>query len=204
MTQVFHEIPWNIPWNSMELWCRQMKYHLVPWNSRVCVCTGEHFKSDLDIFRFDSMSAKPRDVTPMCFAWTCKLTPNYQTEVCLHPTTKVPCIRGLMVSLDPYRGISMTTIQYYCAIVRFLWFINLFNEGCFTITTTIVLQPYIELNKPWVKWYFRTKFWLHIHHAISRSNEQNILNMIPKHIYQFINRDYPAPVGKLSMGMKPI
>ena len=68
MTQVFHEIPWNIPWNSMELWCRQMKYHLVPCNSRVCVCTGEHFKSDLDIFRFDSMSAKPRDVTPMCFA----------------------------------------------------------------------------------------------------------------------------------------
>ena len=33
MTQVFHGIPWNIPWNSMELWCRQMKYHLVPWNS---------------------------------------------------------------------------------------------------------------------------------------------------------------------------
>ena len=32
MTQVFHGIPWNIPWNSMELWCRQMKYHLVPWN----------------------------------------------------------------------------------------------------------------------------------------------------------------------------
>ena len=142
----------------------------------MCVCTGEHFKSDLDIFRFDSMSAKPRDVTPMCFAWTCKLTPNYQTEVCLHPTTKVPCIRGLMVSLDPYRGISMTTIQYYCAIVGF---INLFNEGCFTITTTIILQPFIELNKPWVKWYFRTKFWLHTHHAISRSNERNILNMIP-------------------------
>ena len=33
MTQVFHGIPWNIPWNSMELWCHQMKYHLVPWNS---------------------------------------------------------------------------------------------------------------------------------------------------------------------------
>ena len=33
MTQVFHGISWNIPWNSMELWCRQMKYHLVPWNS---------------------------------------------------------------------------------------------------------------------------------------------------------------------------
>ena len=33
MTQVFHGIPWNIPWNSMELWCRQMKYQLVPWNS---------------------------------------------------------------------------------------------------------------------------------------------------------------------------
>ena len=33
MTQVFHGIPWNIPWNSMELWCRQMKYHLVPGNS---------------------------------------------------------------------------------------------------------------------------------------------------------------------------
>ena len=32
MTQVFHGIPWNIPWNSMELWCSQMKYHLVPWN----------------------------------------------------------------------------------------------------------------------------------------------------------------------------
>ena len=32
LTQVFHGIPWNIPWNSMELWCRQMKYHLVPWN----------------------------------------------------------------------------------------------------------------------------------------------------------------------------
>ena len=33
MTQVFHGIPWNIPWNSMELWCHQMTYHLVPWNS---------------------------------------------------------------------------------------------------------------------------------------------------------------------------
>ena len=33
MTQVFHGIPWNIPWNSMELWYRQMKYNLVPWNS---------------------------------------------------------------------------------------------------------------------------------------------------------------------------
>ena len=29
MTQIFH----GIPWNSMELWCRQMTYHLVPWNS---------------------------------------------------------------------------------------------------------------------------------------------------------------------------
>ena len=33
MTQVFHGIPWNIPWNSMELLCRQMTYHLVPCNS---------------------------------------------------------------------------------------------------------------------------------------------------------------------------
>ena len=33
MTHVFFGIPWNIPWNSMELWYRQMKYHLVPWNS---------------------------------------------------------------------------------------------------------------------------------------------------------------------------
>ena len=33
MTQVFHGIPWNIPWNSMELWCRLMTYHFVPWNS---------------------------------------------------------------------------------------------------------------------------------------------------------------------------
>ena len=44
MTQVFHGIPWNIPWNSMELWYPQMKYNLViyylatpefheiPWN----------------------------------------------------------------------------------------------------------------------------------------------------------------------------
>ena len=23
----------GVPWNSMELWCRQMTYHLVPWNS---------------------------------------------------------------------------------------------------------------------------------------------------------------------------
>ena len=30
ITQVFHGIPWNIPWNSMELMCRQMKYQLVP------------------------------------------------------------------------------------------------------------------------------------------------------------------------------
>ena len=29
MTQVLH----GIPWNSMELLCRQMKYQLVPWNS---------------------------------------------------------------------------------------------------------------------------------------------------------------------------
>ena len=27
------KIPWNIPWNTMELCCRQMKYQLVPWNS---------------------------------------------------------------------------------------------------------------------------------------------------------------------------
>ena len=35
MTQIFHGIPWNIQWNSMsmELWCRQMTYYLVPWNS---------------------------------------------------------------------------------------------------------------------------------------------------------------------------
>ena len=33
MTQILHGISWNIPWNSMELWCRQMTYHLVPWNS---------------------------------------------------------------------------------------------------------------------------------------------------------------------------
>ena len=33
MTQVFDRIPWNIPWNSLEPWCRQMTYHLVPWNS---------------------------------------------------------------------------------------------------------------------------------------------------------------------------
>ena len=33
MTQVFHGSPWNIPWNSMELWYRQTKYNLVPWNS---------------------------------------------------------------------------------------------------------------------------------------------------------------------------
>ena len=32
---LFHGIPWNIPWNSMELWCRQMTYHLAPWNSMV-------------------------------------------------------------------------------------------------------------------------------------------------------------------------
>ena len=38
MTQVFHGIPWNIPWNCMELWCRQMKYHLVPWNSMELWC----------------------------------------------------------------------------------------------------------------------------------------------------------------------
>ena len=29
----FNGIPWNIPWNSMQLWCRQTKYHRVPWNS---------------------------------------------------------------------------------------------------------------------------------------------------------------------------
>ena len=28
---LFHGIPWNIPWNWN--WCRQMKYHRVPWNS---------------------------------------------------------------------------------------------------------------------------------------------------------------------------
>ena len=33
ITQVFHGIPWNIPWNSMELWYPQMKYNLVTWNS---------------------------------------------------------------------------------------------------------------------------------------------------------------------------
>ena len=38
MTQIFHGIPWNIPWNSMELLCHQMKYHLVPWNSMELWC----------------------------------------------------------------------------------------------------------------------------------------------------------------------
>ena len=33
MKQVFHGIPWNIPWNSEKLWYCQMKYSLVPWNS---------------------------------------------------------------------------------------------------------------------------------------------------------------------------
>ena len=33
MTQVFHGILWDIPWNSIELWYRQMKYSLVTWNS---------------------------------------------------------------------------------------------------------------------------------------------------------------------------
>ena len=33
MTQMFHGIRRNIPWNSLELWCRQMKYHSVSWNS---------------------------------------------------------------------------------------------------------------------------------------------------------------------------
>ena len=28
-----HRIPWNIPWNSMELWYRKMKYNLFPWNT---------------------------------------------------------------------------------------------------------------------------------------------------------------------------
>ena len=31
--QMTQSVSWNIRWNSMELWCRQMKYHLVPWNS---------------------------------------------------------------------------------------------------------------------------------------------------------------------------
>ena len=26
-------VPWNSMLYSMEVWCRQMKYHLVPWNS---------------------------------------------------------------------------------------------------------------------------------------------------------------------------
>ena len=33
MTQLFHGIQWNIRWKSMELWYREMKYNLVPWNS---------------------------------------------------------------------------------------------------------------------------------------------------------------------------
>ena len=33
MTQVFHAFPLNIQWDSMEIWCRQMTHHLVPWNS---------------------------------------------------------------------------------------------------------------------------------------------------------------------------
>ena len=33
MTQVFHGIPWNIPWNSKKLCSCQMKYNLVPMNS---------------------------------------------------------------------------------------------------------------------------------------------------------------------------
>ena len=50
----WHEIPWNssapkwtitkfhrIPCHSMELWCRQMKYHSVAWNS---ISNGHHFK----------------------------------------------------------------------------------------------------------------------------------------------------------------
>ena len=38
------------------------------------LCTGEHFQSDLHIFRFDFMSVKPHDVPPL-------LCINMQTEV---------------------------------------------------------------------------------------------------------------------------
>ena len=31
-SQMTH-VPWNSMLYSMEVWCRQMKYHLVPWNS---------------------------------------------------------------------------------------------------------------------------------------------------------------------------
>ena len=33
MARVFMETPWNIQWNSVELLCRRIKYHRVPWNS---------------------------------------------------------------------------------------------------------------------------------------------------------------------------
>ena len=43
------------------------------WFNR-CLCTGHHFQSDLDIFRFDFMFTKPHDVPSMfCF--------NVQTDM---------------------------------------------------------------------------------------------------------------------------
>ena len=42
MTQVFNGIQWNITWNSIELWSRQIKNHRVPWDSMEL--GGRHFK----------------------------------------------------------------------------------------------------------------------------------------------------------------
>ena len=47
-TQMFY----GILWNSMELWCRQMKYHSVPWNSRElwdCHFIQYHITLDLHV-----------------------------------------------------------------------------------------------------------------------------------------------------------
>ena len=87
MTQIFHGIQWNIPWNSMELWCRQMTYHLVPWNSM------EHS------MEFHGTLVPPNEVSLNSmefhgtlrlsfydlFPWTCK---EYSTEC--HGTQESP------------------------------------------------------------------------------------------------------------------
>ena len=62
MIQVFHGIPWNISWNSMELWYRQLWYNLDPWNSMeyiyICVCVFDCLFLSFSIYLRDEWGLK--------------------------------------------------------------------------------------------------------------------------------------------------
>ena len=67
MTQIFHGIPWNIPWNSG---APQLTYHLVPWNSM------EHS------MEFHGIFVPPNDISLSSMEFHGTLVPPNDISIC--------------------------------------------------------------------------------------------------------------------------